>query len=341
MKNIFKLIFLLVIITFILSCTSLNIKKEPIEIPFTLNENNQIVVDLKIKASEEENGKVLKCIVDTGSNSEMIELSQSGARIFYGEQFSEIEKSQKEYFRNNLENICGKKSSDVNDIEIEELYKGYGKLIQSKSKIHSCSLGSFLSKKIQYICYQGNGSPMDSDAIIGYKFFDNTDVLTINYKKKILIIDDYPINTVPIPLYFFKPTEKYFIPITINGENDFGIIDTGSEFFSIRHSNVDKELSNSILTKPTPSKIKKAFKILNNTDFEHTASTYSQSIKQLKISNVIFYDLEAIPVTNSNVETTSEFTKKLILSTNNLGYPVFKNSIIQFDFKRKLFYITE
>lgn len=87
--------------------------------------------------------------------------------------------------------------------------------------------------------------------------------------------------------------------------------------------------------------MKKAFEILDNIVFEQTDSTYSQTIKQLKISNVIFYNLEATPVTNSNIETTSDFVKKLILCTNNLGYPVFKDLIIQFDFKRKLFYITE
>lgn len=167
------------------------------------------------------------------------------------------------------------------------------------------------------------------DGILGQSFFKQFKNITFDYKEKKIIFDDKKICEKDISMEI-DVFGIYRIPFIMDGKQEYGWIDTGNNHFVVRND-IDKE---QVLLSDD-----EMLKLAYNTKGKKTLSKVF-TVKEIQIGKVIFNNIEAVNASNIFVKTNS-FARNILSVMNSLGYPFFKDNIIQLDFENNVFRIKD
>lgn len=168
------------------------------------------------------------------------------------------------------------------------------------------------------------------DGILGTPFLvQKSDVVTFDYQTKEILfvpttVDGKKESLIPVSVQGNVPL--YFMRIQIEDRNEFFIFDTGNEIITLR-SNYDNEKS----VYPSEEII---FILLNN-DYKKTNRFKKVKLPTFSYGNNIYENI--IAVYNDFIFSRAATSGRRILSSfSSAGYPMFKDKIVQIDFKKNM-----
>ena len=173
--------------------------------------------------------------------------------------------------------------------------------------------------------YQG----IDYDGAIGLSFFKNFGQVTFDFKNQKVILGEYEIDSMPIPMEEVNILENIFyeIPILINGKEDTAIIDFGTKKLAViraNYGNAKFELTEKDYLNPFDKSLLEWRSYIN--------------IESLQVGNFV---LENVKCQNSKgrLMNIPDIVRNVIFYNNTIGIEFFKDKIVQFDFENNLFYV--
>ncbi len=156
--------------------------------------------------------------------------------------------------------------------------------------------------------------PDELDGLLGLSWLwkhnrmvEQNDNVVIDYVNNKIMFNQKPITEDSIPLVYDKVLEWYKIPFTFNGRELYGYIDTGSYALSIEQWLDEEKDENGVYV-----------------------------VKDFAIGNIHY---ENIKLNSWKEGISAESATHNFASRNVLGYPCFKDHIIQMDFKNNVFRI--
>ena len=160
-----------------------------------------------------------------------------------------------------------------------------------------------------YGIFRGEPKKQLIDGWLGLSWMKFYDDILIDYVNNRIRYNQPPISDYDIPMCWNDKAEnKYTIPFTLNGKEMYGIIDTSSSLTWINTENLaGKEDKNGLYT-----------------------------VNDFSIGDVSYREME---VSSINVVFDAEDSEKESVQNNVLGYPCFKDHVIQLDFKNNVFRI--
>ena len=136
---------------------------------------------------------------------------------------------------------------------------------------------------------------------------EQNDNVVFDYVNNKILFNQKPITEDSIPLIYETAAMAYKIPFTFNGRELYGYLDTGS-YCTLIGQHLDEEKNENGI----------------------------YIVKDFAIGNVHYDDMELSDVRDGVCASTSGH---FIATNNMLGYPCFKDHIIQLDFKNNVFRI--
>jgi len=210
-----------------------------------------------------------------------------------------------------------------NKLPFNELYKN--KCVISKYWNFKLNKQQKIKNKIVYCsCY----SRLDIDMLVGQDLFsEHYKNIIIDYRKNEIILNGSYINNTPIPMRKgFNGI--YIIPITINGIQDEGIIDTGCSGFILREGYEKRREvpldENKILSNTYNGTVE--IPVLQEETIE---------VEDLSIGNINFKSLLALKYNDKRILEYKEILKYM----NILGNYIWEGHRIQLDFEHNEFRI--
>ena len=149
------------------------------------------------------------------------------------------------------------------------------------------------------------------DGILGVNFLEQYNNVVFDYKNKTVKYNTKPISTNVIPMK--KIDRLYYIPFSIGKDVFWGLIDTGNTCFLISEDS-------KLLTK------------------DLTSYTDYITVEEVKIGNLTYDNLQALFASHIKYNGNTR-SKEYIKYKYILGYPFFKDHIIQLDFENNVFRI--
>lgn len=166
-----------------------------------------------------------------------------------------------------------------------------------------------------------------TDGILGMDFLTLYDNVVFDYKEKKVMFNQPPINEQPIEMYKTHGN-TYSIFYSIDGIDDFGVIDTGARVFVVRENYKtpyiyfsEDEMENMI----------EQSEVLNE-KINHI------KFKKIHIGKIDYNNMKGYLARDKRL-IAEDVTKKELRFVSSLGTPFYKNHIIQLDFKNNKFYI--
>ncbi len=284
-----KIVILLVIQILFFSCKDYTFNNT-FEVSFEQTHNNMPCVEVQIKNQKYVFG------IDTGSYEPII-LFSPGIEKYFG--------SYEQY--NNQKRKNAKKKGGKYIFTIPEL------------KIQNIPF-----KKIPVTCYELKSGELDG--IIGLSFFYKFKNFALDYINRKVIINNKLLETDSICSFKISREYKIVIPIRLNKNTQYAIIDTGLDSNEYRYILINGKI-----------RANKLFKI-NESKY---GDAYIYDI-ELEIGNVIKEQIWAIK--SSEIKNSSEFifgesAKNFTRDKNIIGNAVFADHIIQIDFENMEFRI--
>ena len=178
----------------------------------------------------------------------------------------------------------------------------------------------------------------DADATIGFAFFQEAKRITFNYKENFIEIDGPAIGDTEIPLHYFMATGHYFAPVIIDGKEDYALLDTGSEVFTLREKAFSRKIMCAMMEDQALT-FSDFYKVISQVKLAATEGEYNTA-DSFTIGKVTWEKVRALKNTDRHMHTGA-LSRQIIASSNNIGYPFFKDKIIQFDLEKMIFRIVE
>ena len=173
------------------------------------------------------------------------------------------------------------------------------------------------------------------DGILGTPFLvQKSDVVTFDYQTKEILfvpttVDGKKESLIPVSVRGHAPL--YFMTIQIENRKEFFLFDTGNEIIALR-SNYDNEKS----IYPSEDFI---LNLLNN-DYKKANRFKTVKIPTFYYGGNIYKDVRA--VYNDFIFSKASISARRFLSSfSSAGYPLFKDKIVQIDFKKNTLIIAE
>lgn len=166
------------------------------------------------------------------------------------------------------------------------------------------------------------------DGTVGLDFFRGCKTLTIDFPRRMMIVDAPPIceEAVKMEKDFLS---HYFIPVAINGKNDTAVIDTGAESKMV----LRLEWKNDA---PVMQRNDFYFYLWNHTPVK--SSETWQKIDSLEIGSLAFTNIKALDSRSTRVHIPDS-VRNYVQLTNLIGWGLLKDYMIQYDFEHSLFRI--
>lgn len=172
-------------------------------------------------------------------------------------------------------------------------------------------------------------SPTDKliDGIIGQDFYSQFKSVLFDYNQRIIAFNVPPITDTSIPMQrdIFG---IYRIQFLLNGQNEVGLIDTGSNVFVIR--------SDFPAPPQNMSEQEQVNLVFNNQPRKTLPKLLS--FQEISIGNVTFHDIEGRLGSDRSLKMNVQ-ARNLLSTVNTLGYPFFQGKAIQLDYENSVFRI--
>lgn len=324
-----KIFFLTLIVSLLLnSCSTVEkrdvvINNNEFVIPFDFGiKGNYYLPVIRVKAH---NNKTLSLGIDTGFNKSVI-FNSGLSKIV---DINELRKVSYENFKNVYSEEKGVAKDSISESEYKEAYKisTYGEYITTNLTLDPLM---FSNINLEY-SFHGRFDGYDTegiDGMIGFDFFGKVQNISIDYHNKTVTINkNISSNKQGALMKYDSFTKLYQAEVLINGHKEDILLDTGAETVVLREgfgtgeSSIDPiEVSNFIdngeVVFTEPKDIPVAINIGN---------------EEIKINNAVLYS-------NSSGEAPPKVIR-LLYFYNTMGYTVFKDRCITFDFENSLFII--
>ena len=338
-------------------------------IPFELDEHHHVIITFLT-----DEHIPVRFNFDSGCPDKKAIVTERGFRNLTGSDYAHAKEERERYFTAHFRELTGRNMETCSQEEIELLEKVHSKKITTDFTpgALSCNDGGTLFTnqsvpstktadvrpliEFSYCPAETEGYGDDgTDATIGFSFFKDAKRITFNYKKCLIEIDGEPLEKSPggtnastVPLHYFAATGHYFTPVVIDGKPDYALLDTGSEAFTLREPAFDRQTVMRLMENPGTTfftylnEIRKSREGkqsgmeagLNSTIGEYNAA------KTFTLGNITWEDVRALKITDIHMHT-GEISRLIIASSNNIGYPFFKDKIIQFNLEDMTFTIRE
>lgn len=171
-----------------------------------------------------------------------------------------------------------------------------------------------------------------TDGKIGFDFFRQLEEgfyrMTIDYKNHKIILNNSQLNVEPITMNKISilGNDFYEIPLLINDLEESAILDTGTQSFGILRKDLGQKRV--LLSDDDYLKIP---------NIKKTDDLY-ETIDLVKIGNIVVNNAKFCLSTSKRLKCP-EIARNLVLNNNTLGFALFKNYTIQFDFGNNLFFM--
>lgn len=167
------------------------------------------------------------------------------------------------------------------------------------------------------------------DGIIGEDCFQKFSNVIIDYKNKVIVFNGEKIKGESVPM-IIDEDGLCFIEFLCSDIKEIGLIDTGSDCFIIRSSFMEKTCNYNHITKEEIEELKKRkVKITEPVNY---------SVKEIKIGKIKYKKILGMLGSDSRIKMTDEARGRLT-EYSLLGFPFFKDKIIQLDYENKVFRI--
>ncbi len=168
------------------------------------------------------------------------------------------------------------------------------------------------------------------DGIIGENTFMQFSNVIIDYKNKLIVFDGEPIDSENIPM-IIDEEGLCFIEFLCDGRKEIGLIDTGADNFVLRSTYFEKGCGFNHITKEQIEELKKL----------EVKNTPAQDIlfNSVKIGKTEYKKQSGLLASDSRIKMTDEARGRLT-EYSLLGFPIFKDKIIQLDYKNRVFRIS-
>ncbi|MCR4578844.1 MAG: hypothetical protein K5681_00710 [Treponema sp.] len=317
-----------------------NPKAEGLRIPFELDQHHHVILTF----ITDENIPVYFNF-DSGCPDKKGIVTERGFKNLNGSDYQEALEERESFFQEHFQEITGKLFEEVSEEEKSKLKEKFFPKITTDFTPAYLTLPSYPEKRFTFDNYlftycpaenEGYGDD-ESDATIGFSFFPDAKRITFNYQEKYIEIDGPEICEEAIPLKYFSATGHYFAPVSIDGKPDYALLDTGSEVFTLREAAFDRQKMMELMDSPLT--FMDYYNQIKNVRLERTDGQYNYA-KSFTIGSHTWENLRALKITDIHMHTGA-LSKLIIASSNNIGYPFFKDKIIQFDLQAGLFRILE
>ncbi len=301
---------LLFILQFTIS--SLCFSKE-IKLPFICNEKGLILMAFS------DNEYQYNFILDTATTDNV--LFQTGYSKLSKSLGIDIEAAVLEY-------VAGE-NPGLSEIEIKEITQNYinsGGISFSLSELKN---GDFCSSESSFSYNPSIDSSIDNlklDGMINLAFFGDAENIVIDYKQKVLIINSKKKLKYSVHLQRYDILNLYGIDIFIDDVKQQALIDTGASCFFLR----EQYESTSRINEDDLLVLLEQNEIFD--DNEEQIKNVKLQIGKYKTKITAIYP-------NINNYDATDPAKQIVRKINLLGYEVFKNHKIQFDFDNMEFRI--
>jgi hypothetical protein len=287
-----------------------------IKLPFTCNEQGLILMTFS------DNEYQYNFSLDTASTENVLfQTGYSKLTKTLGIDIVDIEAAVREY-------VTGE-NPDLSEAEIKEITQNYiysGGMTFSLSELKN---NNFCSSEVSFSYNPTVDSPIDDqelDGMINLAFFCDADNIIIDYKHKLLIINSKKKLKYSVPMQKYEVLCLYGIDISIDGIQQQALIDTGASCFFLR----EQYESTSRINEDDLLVLLEQNEIFD--DNEEQIKNVKLQIGKYKTKITAIYP-------NINNYDATDSAKQIIRKINLLGYEVFKNHKIQFDFDNMEFRI--
>ncbi len=334
---------LLTVLTLLAACASSRPEqKEPqgLRIPFELDNHHHVILTFYT----DENIPV-RFNFDSGCPDKKVVVTSQGFKNLNGSDYEAVCAERETYFYEHFYQLTGKNQADCSATELERLKKIHlkklstdfvpaGLTVQTQKGAVQLPLIDFTYCPAETEGYGDDGT----DGTIGFAFFQGAKRITFNYQEAYIEIDGPLICQDTVPLRYFSATGHYFAPVTINGQPDYALLDTGSEVFTLREPAFDREKMIMLMDDGTIS-FSDFYREICTITLPETNGEYN-SAESFELGAISWQKVRALKITDKAMHT-GPLSRLIIASSNNIGYPFFKDKIIQFDLENMLFRIVE
>jgi|GEM_PF-2600952 len=190
-----------------------------------------------------------------------------------------------------------------------------------------------LMRHISFTDFFANETGFSSDRVdglIGIDFMSIYDNVVFDYINRKIIFDAPPISEDDIPMVHEHRSNflQYIIEFTVDGNKEYGLIDTGSSVFSVREKFGDGNY-------PLIKDLNRVIKLDGKPKLENINNFIAQDIH---IGSVRYKESIATPW-NSKYLFCMDSSRKFTKYTSVLGSPFWNDHIIQLDFYNDVFRI--
>lgn len=272
----------------------------------------------------------VRFLVDTGTPISYIK--KSGVKKETGTAFYNFEKQIVAEFRKTLIENKREDATSLSDDEIKDLLYNKEKRMNDHNTFFPRLKFTFDDSYTAEMALYPDDSNKKIDGILGQNFLEQYKNVSFDYKNKYLVFNDNKISEHEIPLYTIhlvgNPQDNYYaVDALINGEKESCMVDTGLNAFTLRRDFQKKKIKN----------------------YDEIFSGKYESVKHVLdtvvLSNVTYRKITAFYVAGtganfamSDALHSNEVLNALIYQTD-IGYPLFKDHIIQLDFENHVFRI--
>ncbi|MBP5520324.1 MAG: hypothetical protein J6X84_07085 [Treponema sp.] len=167
------------------------------------------------------------------------------------------------------------------------------------------------------------------EGFIGEDAFMQFSNVIIDYKNKLIIFDGEIIKGDSIPM-IIDEEGLCFIEFLCDGRKETGLIDTGADNFVLRSTYFEKNCDFHYTTKEQIEMLKnRKIQITDHKDY---------SFNEIKIGKTKYKKMNGLLASDSCIKMTDE-ARGRTSEYSLLGFPFFKDKIIQLDYKNKVFRI--
>ncbi len=293
-----KIFFLVLIQLMIISCKNNDFYKS-YDFPFSQKQkNNMPLVEVQIK------GKTYIFGIDTGLYEPLI-FFESGINKYFSSQ-TEYETKKNKYLEKKKNN------------EISQEYN---------FKIPLLKIQNLKIREITVYCFDIQNESMNGiDGIIGLSLLQRYKTITIDYNQHKILLNNQLINTNCILPFKISREYKIQIPVRLNYNKQFALIDTGLDSNNNKYILIHDKMNANKLFKINEAKYGDAY-------------IYEIKIEIDNLINEQIWGIKTSELPNSFEFVFGDYAKKFTQDKNILGNAVFEGHIIQFDFENMEFRI--
>ena len=334
---------LLTVLTLLAACASSRPAtkiQEGIRIPFELDSHHHVILTFYT-----DENIPLHFNFDSGCPDKKAGVTFRGFKKLQGSDYESTQLERESYFFRHFSELTGKEIDECTGPEIDLLKEKHLRKLNTDfttaGLVVKTSKGQVALPPAEFSycpAESENYGEAENDGTIGFAFFGDAKRITFNYKEGYVELDGAAICGDAVALRYFSATGHYFTPVTINGQNDYALLDTGSEVFTLREPVFDRDKMLSLMDDEKLT-FSDYYKEICQINLPETDGEYNNA-ESFILGKVVWENVRALKITDRHMHT-GPLSRLIIASSNNIGYPFFKDKILQFDLENMLFRIVE